>query len=517
MRALVFFILYLVTASPAAVHAASVLRVAVPEMPGQLDPHRAVTEVDRAVARALFTGLVTYDAHGQRVPGAAQWQVSPDGLTYTFTLRPGLKWADGKDLRAADFVAGFRRALDPAVAAPFVAELFVIQGAVERHNGDRGVAFGVTAINRATLRIVLKQRSARFLEMLTQPIAMPVPRHELAKWGEAWSTPEHLVGNGPFRPDTRDGTFALAKNPLFFGAQETAIDRVTYIPVASADEGLAQVRKGDADLTVGFPFELPSSRGSNRGLKADLGQELFFVVVNARRDALNRRETRHALGMSIDRDALLRTLRLSGAAPAYTVVPPAVLGSVSVHRAAYAGLQPHFRTAIAEVLLDEAKIDAAHPVAFGLSYAKGAVAAAAARQIAAAWAKLGIKVQLEERSAVDHAVALRAGAFDLALATWPNRDASDPDGFLRPLASTAGPWNFFGYAEPDLDRRLSEADMEADPNQRLVMLSDAEGVVVEDQIIIPLFFFSPVHAVASGVEGWHANSSRVHPLHFLSP
>ena len=517
MPVIVFILLCFIATNPAAVLAASLLRVAVPEMPAQLDPHRAVTDVDLAMARALFTGLVAHDAQGQRVPGAAQWQISPDGLTYTFTLRPDLKWADGQAVQAADFVAGFRRALDPALGAPFAADLFAIQDAVERHSGDQATILGVSAVNRATLKIVLKQRSTRFIDVLTRPIAMPVPRHVLAQWGDAWSTPEHLVGDGPFRPDMTEGAFALTKNPFFFAAQETAVDRVSFIPVTSADDGLAQVRNGDAHLTIGFPFELPSSRRFSRALTADLGQELFFVAVNARKDALNRRETRHALGMSIDRDALLRTLRISGAVPAYTVVAPSVLGTLSVNRAAYAGLPPAFRTAIAGVLLDEAKIDPAHPVEFGLSHAKGVVAATTARQLAAAWAKLGIKIRLEERSEVDHAMALRTGAFDLALATWPIRSATDPDGYLEPLASTSGPRNFPGYSEPDLDRRLAEADMEVDPHQRLVILSDAEGVVVQDQIILPLFFFPPVHALSRGLEGWHPNASFVHPLHFLSP
>lgn len=483
---------------PAVAWAAVTLRVVVPALPSQLDPHKAVTPVDRAVASELFLGLTARDSAGLLIPGAATWQSDPNGLTYTFTLRRGLAWSDGTPLEAADFAAGLTRARDPATAAPFTDDLALIAN--------------LAAQDSHTLKIVLARPSATFLNTLSTPIAAPVPRHRLAALSDTWATPENIVTDGPFTV-TSDTGLALMRNAR--ASNQSKIDKIVFQVAASAEAAATLVRDGDADLTLGFLAENAGARVV-RPFKADRGQNLYFVAVNTSRAPLNIRELRHALGMTIDREGLVRDLRLTEATPAYAFVPPAVYGDGPHGHAPYAALSPEVRAAIAEALLTERKIDAAHPVAFSLLYPAGLLPAGVAKNIVNGWVKFGIHVNPIEKPAAEYGQSLRDGDYDLALAAWTAPD-SDPVGYLLPLIGMPHPRNYARYAEPDFKTRMQDADAERDPALRLTKLSEAEAVLLEDQPILPIFFFTPGTPVGEGLKGWQPNGYGIHPLHALSP
>jgi ABC-type oligopeptide transport system substrate-binding subunit len=119
---------------------------------------------------------------------------------------------------------------------------------------------------------------------------------------------------------------------------------------------------------------------------------------------------------------------------------------------------------------------------------------------------------VQEKTAADYAQSLRDGNFDLALSAWPATD-SDPAGYLAPLAHPGDPRNPGRYNEADFITRLRDADAQADPAQRLIMLTDTEAVLIQDQAILPIFFFTPLRPVGDGVAQWQANPHGFHPLH----
>ncbi|MHB1205895.1 MAG: peptide ABC transporter substrate-binding protein [Rhodospirillaceae bacterium] len=486
------------------------LVIAVPELPREFDPQHALRDVDLAAASEMYMGLVTRDAQGHLIPGAAErWDVSSDQLVYTFTLRRGLQWSDGTPLDAEDFVAGFRHALTPAPPAPFAGALFAIQGAEEMQAGTPKATLGAAAPDSRTVRITLKRPSATFLQALALPVAMPVPYRRGAKTFER----DSLASNGPFSAGPTDAGPTLVKNPHFFGAKDVSVAAVTFAIAATSDDAIEMVRKGAANLTWGFTL-MPPPRGGTRNLKTEAGFDLLFVAVNARKQLLARRENRHAMAMTIDREAFAKSSRLENAAPAYTMVPPQLTAGVAAfHRAAYAPLTGNMRSAVAEVLLEESQVSKAHPATLQFRYPKGPAMAAFAKSITAGWARIGINVQLQEDNPAEYAQALRQGDFDLALATWPAR-GDDANGFLLPLTRQGGAWNMAGYAEPEFNKRMLAADSEIDPALRPAELVSAENVVIEDQIILPVVFFTPVRPV--NVEGWQPNALGLHPLRFLS-
>jgi oligopeptide transport system substrate-binding protein len=494
----------------------SPLRVVVPAIPATLDPHLASSPVELAVASELFAGLVIRDASGKIVPGVAEsWEISPDGLVYTFTIQRRARWSDGRRMDAKDFAAGLIRALDPETTAPYAGDLFAIQGAEDVHAGHLAPSeLGVSALPFRKLRITLHRPSASFLDVLSRPVAAPVPRHAMRRTEQLWATPGEMVSNGAFTATASSGSLALSKNPRFFDADATAVDRIEFITAENTSETARLIGNGAADLTLGFPFEVDDGAPSD-SVRLENGEGIYFVAINVRQNPLNERGVRHALGMTVNREAISRQMKLAGISPAYKVVPPSILDETLSPRAPYAILRTDMRVPIAEVLLAESKISKKNPKHFTLIYPHGGVHTAIAQLLAEAWLPLGIQVKTEEKSSAEYDQMLSSGMFDMALATWPT-ESSSPAGYLEPFGGNAGPRNITGYADPDFDQNFITADSVMDDAARAPFIAAAEGVLIQDQVILPVFFFTPNHTVAEHVQGWVANPSGVHPLRYLS-
>ena len=220
--------LALALALPAA--AATLERGNGPE-PSTLDAHKCQEVACGNVLRDLYEGLVTEDARGRLVPGMAErWSVSPDGRTWTFHLRAGLRWSDGRALDATQIVASFRRAFAPATAAPF-AELFdALLHARDVQAGRLPPArLGVEAPDARTVVFRL-ERGADLPALLTLPIAFPVNLPAVARHGAQHTRPGRLVGNGAYRlvAWTPQANLLVARNPHFHAAGSVAIERVRF-------------------------------------------------------------------------------------------------------------------------------------------------------------------------------------------------------------------------------------------------------------------------------------------------
>ena len=488
--------------------AARDLRVVTPGLPNVLDPHLALTPLDRAVAAETFLGLVARDG----TPALAEsWTVSPDGITYTFALRADARWSDGSKITAQDVVFSFQRALNPATAAPFAGLLGRIVGAAPGKSGAKA-ALGVQAVDRETVRIALTMRAARFIEALAHPVAAVVPRAILSRAGTPWLTAPRPVCSGPFIPVEQGAR--LERNPN--AALPAVADSVRFESADSFEAALERIRAGAADLALGFAPEPVSDRNLQRSLRIDRGQAVAFVAVNLSRPKLGTREIRHALGMLIDRDRLIRTLRIPNAIASYAPVPPDVKTAPEAHPAPYHQISADDRRVIAQVLLQEETITPQQPATFRFLHAPGRVNAAIAGFLNEGWAKAGVQIDVQARAGGEYVNALMAGDYDLALVTsheigataWP---------YLAPFTKAAGPDNLPHYAEDDFETHMETAAISLDANGVSIAIGNAEGVLAEDQIVIPLFAFRPGHPVGGGVGGWESNATGIHPLRLIVP
>jgi oligopeptide transport system substrate-binding protein len=491
------------------------LRLGLPALPTELDPHRAVTAVEQILAGELFSGLVMSGASGQLEPGLAEsWTVSPDGQTYTFTLQPRLEWSDGKPIAAGDIVDSFKRALDPATAAPFAGLLLTIRNAEAFRLGTLGAGetLGVSAPDRRTVRFDLSAPSRRFLYVLAQPIASPAPLHRIAQLKEAWAAPFVVVGNGPFAIAPAGDRYALKRNERFFGSSATIPDEIQFSILANGDEALDAVRSGDVDLALGFISTPVNERAQTRGPASDGSHAVYSLVVNTTHTPFDQRELRHALGMVIDRDGIIKAQRYGATTAAYNLVPPGV-ADYSAYRAPYSKLSLPDRRVVAGALLLDVDPSAVAPIR--LAHPEGRVHGAIATAVAKAWRDLGFAVDLVQRGEAEHEAAVLAGEFDVAvMPVWPQ--IGEMDKFLYPFSQAAGPWNVARYREISFDERLMQADIQTDPTYRIGLLREAEGVLIQDQASWPLFFFMPAWTLSRGkLPGLEVNATGAHPLRLI--
>jgi oligopeptide transport system substrate-binding protein len=217
----------------------AVLRVGNGAEPQDLDPQVMTAFTDQNIALALFEGLCALDEKSSApVPAAAErWEVSEDGLTWTFHLREKLKWSDGTPLNASDFVASWRRALAPQLAAEYSYLLFPLKNAEAIANAKADpTTLGAEAPDERTLRLTL-ERATPYLPALTaSPVWFPVPPAVLEKFGAknargtAWTRPGNLIGNGPFvlktwEPNAR---VEVVRNPHYWDAATVRLDGVVF-------------------------------------------------------------------------------------------------------------------------------------------------------------------------------------------------------------------------------------------------------------------------------------------------
>lgn len=254
--------------------------------PEVLDPQLAENTGSETVVTALFEGLMRYDSAGKLVPAAAEsYTCSTDGKTYTFKLREGAAWSDGEAVTASDFVFGLTRALTKKNAAPGAAKLFCIQHAESYYNGGK-TAPAVTAASETELKITLSWASTEFLEVLTQPVAMPCRQDFFEKCkGKYGLDKSHLLTNGPFtlyswQSDTaEDFALRLNRNAAYNGKFLPAASAV----ILSADSELSgnaeRISLGNLDLAYANPGEAGESVAS-----VQLENTSCLLVVNRESD-----------------------------------------------------------------------------------------------------------------------------------------------------------------------------------------------------------------------------------------
>ncbi len=480
-----------------------------------LDPQKAATSSETALLIDLFDGLVIRDAAGKLIPGAADsWTISPDGLTYTFTLRAGARWSNGDAVKASDFVASFRRLFDPATEATEDGPLQVIVNAGAIKSGfAKPDTLGVSATDDRTLVIRLDKVTPTFLERLAAPAALPVNVAAAKKLATQWNSGAKLVSNGAYGLGTsgaRSG-YVLAANPRRTGPGAPAIDSVIYRPFEDAAACLAAYRAGEVDVCPDVPT------ADLAGLKAEFGPALhvapyagtYFYAVNTTRKPFDDARVRRALSLAVDREALAAAAWSGGMLPASDLVPPALsplpqpqLGPIAARRSE------------ARALLAAAGYGPGKPLKLSIRVGSGVAHETTAKLVLADWAAIGVEGRVVTEPEGSHFGALRDGAeFDLAFAGWI---ADEPDALdMLDLLKSGGRFNYGRYANSGYDALLASADVETDPARRTDTIGKAEQIVRQDAPVIPLLRYAALGLVSPKVTGWTDNLLDQHPSRTL--
>ena len=493
-----------------------------PEL-ADLDPQLAVPAGDYNVLSALFEGLVAEDPVDLHpVPGVAErWEVSPDGLTYTFYLRANARWSNGDAVTAQDFIASFQRILAPSLGAENAPSFYVVQRAEAFHKGRLGdfTQVGFSAPDARTLRITLEQPTPYFLTLLNQAAWFPVHLPTIGKYGSTtergnpWARPERLVGNGPFvlKEWRRGQKIVVEKSPTYWDAATVRLTAIHFYSFDSLDAEERAFRTGQLHLTEALPSGKVETyrRNDPSLLRIDPLFGTYFYRLNISRPFLNEPRVRRALSLAIDRVAIAEKILGGGQIPAHAFTPPGTAGYT---------FAPPSGDPSAATGPDEARrllVDAGYPggrglPAFELLFNSSEDHRLIAEAVQEMWRReLGIEVRLANQEWKSTLEARRTGNYQMLRSVWIG-DYVDPQTFLGIWTGDSGN-NYTGWSSPGYDSLLREAALTADPASRLALLQKAEALLLEAAPLIPLYHYTHVFLIRPTVKGWHPTLLDHHP------
>ncbi len=519
--AVLFFSLLLAACGPAQRADLVIINGTEPE---SIDPHIITGQPEGRICLALFEGLAANDPVDARaVPGVAQrWELSADGLTYTFHLRQA-RWSNGDPVTAHDFVWSWQRALAPVTASEYAYQLFYIRNA-EAFNAGTITNFsrvGVRALDDHTLAVELHAPTPFFLDLCAFPTLYPVHRAGIEQAGEnEWIKPGKLVSNGPYRLDQWriNDKIRLRKNPHYWNAANVELEIVDLLPVGSPSTALNLYLTGAADI-IWDKGLIPTYLLEEARQRPDchtfgyLGT--YFYRFNVTKKPFDDPRVRRAFSMAVDRDRIVSRITKAGEKSATHLTPPGIPG---YDPPAGLGYDPQQ----AKQWLAEAGYPggAGFPKFSILFNKAGGGSANVNEQIAIEiremWRKtLGIECDLVNQEWKVYLNSMSALDYNVCRSSWIG-DYNDPNTFLD-MFVTGGGNNRTGWSHPRYDELIRAAGRELDPIKRAGIFREAELLLCREECpILPIYFYVGVNFFdPTKWSGIHPNVLDVHPIHAI--
>ncbi|HQI28058.1 MAG TPA: ABC transporter substrate-binding protein [Sedimentisphaerales bacterium] len=501
MKRLVLVLLVIVTSCfPAFVAAQSKSRTPDPKFggtyrrplannPSTLDPAHIADIYGFTVSQQLFDGLVQYDASLAIVPALAQsWKGSRDGMQWTFYLRKGVKFHNGREMTAQDVVYSFTRILDPKIGSK-AAEVFLkVKGARDFVEGKKNVVEGLRALDRYTLEIELVEASAPFVSSLAMGYIKIVPSEAVEEFGPAFGS--HPVGTGPFKfVSWKPGEHIILGANKEYWSEGPFLDQLEYriFPGAAMSKMFASFESGELEDTF-IPSEALEAVQSGTKYqfvrRPTLGTR--FLGVNTSHGPLSNPMVRQALVFGIDREALVREFHKNRYKVAQSLLPPGTYG-----------YDPEFRPFPFDPQRARALLaKAGYPGGKGLpvlqlwSSVRPPDIEREHEGIKRYLAEIGVQLELQYHTNWPSFNAqVYAGKYDLFRYSW-TADVPEPDNFLYRLFHSQSRNNMTRYRQARVDRLLDTARAEQAYLPRLDLYRQAERLIIEDAPIIPLSHLS---------------------------
>jgi oligopeptide transport system substrate-binding protein len=479
--------------------------------PSDLDPHLVTGVGEAKVLHSLFEPLVSFDPKTLKpVPALAEsWNVSPDGLTYTFRLRADAKWSNGEPITAQDCVDSWKRILTPTLGADYAYMLYMVRGAEAFNKGKADFsAVGLAAPDARTLVVQLTAPAPYFLQVLLNSPWRPVNVRAVAavghayQRGNAWTRPEHIVTSGPFhlKEWTSHQRLVVERSPTYWDREHVKLNSIVFYPTDSVDAEERAFRAGQLHITyslslskiAGYRESLPDS------LRIDPYLCTYFFRANTRKPPLDNPRVRRALALAIDRTLIVEKVLRGGQRPAPSLVPPET---------------PDYPVpALAPRDIEQAKkllADAGFPGGQGfptleITYDNSEIHRLVVEAIQEMWRRdLGIDVSIVNQEKKVAFANRRTGNYQLLYGDWVG-DYLDATTFLDLWRSDAGN-NHTGWVNADYDALMNRAATTPDVAARGKLLQQAELLMLEQSPCIPVYFNTHVYLCSPSVKGWLPN------------
>jgi len=472
--------------------------------PLTLDPALAGDATSHDFILQIFSGLITLDNNLQPVPDIAKsWTKSADGTVYTFTLKSGVKFQDGRDVTANDFKYSWERACNPATGSQTSgAYLNDIVGVTDMLAGKATSLSGVKVIDNYTLQITIDAPRSYFLYKLTYPTAFVVDKNNVNKGTDWWKLPN---GTGPFKFQTwvPNTSFILARNTLYYG-DVAKVASVEYKLWAGVPERLYET--GDIDATdVSQPYidEVTDPAGPYLS-QLTVTPELNFSYVgfSCTKPPFDDPKVRQAFSMAVDKDKLVSLVFNSMVDKADGILPPGMPGYNSQLQGTA------FNPQQALELIKESKygsIANLPPIVLTTAGYGGAVSSYLEALVNEWRQNLGVEVtirQIDPERFLYHTKDELDNMFDSG---W-SADYPHPQDFLDLLFASNTENNFGDYNNPAVDDLLVKAGTEQDNTTSLALYQQVEQLVMTDAAVLPLWFGKNYTLVKPNVHGYTPNA-----------
>ena len=472
----------------------------------------------------LFETLLIIDQDNKVQPGQAEkYEVSPDGLTWTFTMRDGLKWSDGTELNAKDFEYTFKRIADTNVATPYAETVIgMIEGYKDAIDSKNPEKLNVKASDDGkTLTIKLAYPCSYFDKIVAFGTMSPVQKATVEKNGDSWATkPETYVCNGPYTITewTPSEKIVCKKNENYKGGWDSSKivnDKLTFLLLEDSSASYTAYTGGTAQLIKDVPTEeIPTLKKDKKDeFNVDPILGTYYLSMNLNKAPFNNKNVRKALSLAIDRDYVANTVMQGTYTPAYNYVGTGVddveTGKfLENSKAANGG-----KTYISEdykANLEEAKkalAEAGYPEGKGfptITYSTNDTGyhKALAEYLQQVYKDLGITMNIDIVDWSSFTPKRRAGEYEMARNGWV-MDYNDASNMIELFVSSNGN-NDGKYNNPAFDKAMNDSKV-ADKTAHFAALHEAEKIVSEDYGFIPVAYYNDFWLQSTSLKGtWHS-------------
>jgi len=479
--------------------------------PVSLDPPNCYESEGIQVARQVWDGLFDYDPKTlELIPELCEkWEVSDDGLVYTFNIKKGVKFHDGSPLTAQDFVYSWTRAVLAETASYLAYHLAAIKGYQACQEGTATELEGVKAIDDYTLQVTLEYPYADFVNTLGHIVFYPVKQADIEKWGEEYT--KHVNGTGPFKfvEWVDDQYINLVRNDDYYG-EKAMLDKVEYKIIADENTAFLEFKAGNIDYT-----QIPTGKIKATEEDPDLKDNviaipllaLYYYGMNLNTEPFKSNpKLREAMNYAIDRQNVCDVIMEGVPTPATGFVPKGIVG-FKENQAPYKFDQEKAKALLAEAGFPNG--EGLPALQFGFNTGAGHEALAEALQ--ADLAEIGVNIEIEGFEWGTMLEKAQAGELAFYRLGWI-ADYPTMDNFLYPLFHSQSSDNYGQYNNPEVDKMLIEARQIKDKDERIAKYQEIERTILADNAFLILYFYGARRVVADQVKGFVLSPMETYDL-----
>jgi oligopeptide transport system substrate-binding protein len=478
--------------------------------PVTLDPAISADMSSHAYVMEIFSGLVRLDQDLNIVPDIAEsWERSPDGTVYTFHLRQGVKFQNGKGVAAADFKYSWERACDPATGSGTAATyLGDIVGAKDMLAGKAEEISGVEVVDDYTLRVTIDASKAYFLDKLAYPTAFVVDKANVESGQYWWLAPN---GTGPFKLKqwTPGQQLILEMSDIYHG-QPAKLQSVVFSLVAT--DPMALYETGQIDVVPVFLDYIDEVSDETNVLHLELAirpeLSLYYIGFNTAEPPFDDINVRRAFCHAIDKEHIIEVILRDMVSEADGILPP----GMPSYNETIEGLD--YDVQEAKELIAESKYgDVANlpPITLTVDGYGNNIPSYLGAIIQEWQQNLGVEISVRQVETEKLLYNLKREKDEMFTMGWIV-DYPDPNDFLDVLFYTGSEVNISEYSNPSLDALLDQAAVEQNESDRLAMYQQAEQLVVDDAPCIPLWHGTNYVLVKPYVKGYEVSAQGIPDL-----